>query len=84
MAQEAVPNWISSYHIVEAVTKASTTQMELSSVLANVNRVFSDQNVPAAGLETFDITITGTAAYAQTVVSALTASGLFSTISTKL
>ncbi len=84
VAQEAVPNWISSYHIVEAVTKASTTQMELSSVLANVNRVFSDPNVPAAGLETFDITITGTAAYAQTVVSALTASGLFSTISTKL
>ena len=52
VAQEAVPIWISSYHIVEAVTKASTTQMELSSVLANVNRVFSDPNVPAAGLET--------------------------------
>ncbi len=81
---DVVPNWVSTYHIIEAVTKPSTTQTELSSVLANVNRVFSDPNVPAPGLETFDITIMGAAANAQALVSTLTASSLFSTISVKL
>jgi hypothetical protein len=82
--QDAVPNWVSTFHIIEAVTKLSTTQTKLTSLLANVNRVLSDPNVPAPGLETFDITIMGTAANAQGLVSALTASGLFSTISVKL
>ena len=81
---EVVPIWVSTYHIIEAITKPSTTQTEVSSVLANVNRVLSDPNIPAPGLETFDITVMGTAADAQALVSALTASGLFSTISVKL
>ena len=81
---DVVPNWVSTYHIIEAVTKPWTSQTELSSVLANVNRVHSDPNVPVPGLETFDMTIMGTVANAQALVSALTASGLFSTISVKL
>lgn len=43
-----------------------------------------DGNVPAPGQTTYDITVMGTAANEQAVVSALTTSGLFASISVKL
>ncbi len=88
VAQDAIPSWTSTYHIIEAVTKASTTETQISEVvnpfLGNGNIAYSDQSVPGAGQETFDITILGTVTNEQTVVSALTASELFASVTVKL
>jgi hypothetical protein len=88
IAEDVVPSWVSTFHIIEAVTKASTTDTQISHVLnpflGNGNSAFSDDNVPDAGQTTYDITIIGTAANEQTVLTALTASGLFASVSVKL
>ena len=88
VAQDALPTWTSTYHVIEAVTKTSTTEAQVSTVvnpfLGNGNMSDLDLNVPAAGQDTFDITVMGTAADEQAAVSALTNSGLFSTVSVKL
>jgi hypothetical protein len=88
IAQAALPSWINTVHIIEAVTNPSTTDTEISAVLnpflGNGNSAYSDGNSPRAGETTYDITIVGSAANEQAVVSALTASGLFASISVKL
>ncbi len=88
IAPDALPSWISTFHIVEAVTNASANEAQLSEVLdpflGNGNSANSEGDAPAPGQTTYDITIMGTAANEQAVVSALTASGLFASISVKL
>jgi hypothetical protein len=88
VAGSTLPAWTNSYHVIEVVPKASATQAEVSSVInpfvGNGNLAFGNQNVPAQGQETLDITIMGTVGDEQTVVSALTASGLFASISVLL
>ena len=88
VAQGALPSWTSTYHVIEAITKMSTTQAQVSTVvnplLGNGNTGDLDLNVPEAGQDTFDITVMGTAADEHTVTSALTSSGIFSSVSVKL
>ncbi len=87
IAQSALPPWINTFHVVEAVSKPTTTEQEVSNVvdpfLGNGNLSFSENGVPGAGQITFDITIRGTAADEDAFVGALTASGLFESISVK-
>jgi hypothetical protein len=84
----SVPGWISSIHIIEAVTAPSTTESQLSQLinpyLGNGNMDAVDDNVPAKGQETDDITIMGSLSTAQNVATSLTASGLFTSVSIKL
>jgi hypothetical protein len=86
--QGSVPSWIGSFHIIEAVTGASTTPSQLAELvnpyLGNGNMDASDDNVPVQGENTEDITIMGSLATAQTVATALTGSGLFVSVSLKL
>jgi len=83
-----VPGWINSMHIIEAVTAPSTTPSQLSQLidpyLGNGNMDAADDDVPAKGQETDDITIMGSLATAQNVANSLTASGLFTSVSIKL
>jgi hypothetical protein len=85
--QDGLPTWISTFHVIEAITKPTTTQQEVSSVvdpfLGNGSSAFSENGVPGAGQTTFDITVRGTAANEDAVAGALTASGLFESISVK-
>jgi len=82
----ALPGWISSFHIVEAVPKPTATQQQLSDVinplLSNGDYGAVDDNTP--GAPTYDITIMGSQAEENNVVATLTASGLFSSISVKM
>jgi hypothetical protein len=84
----SVPSWINAIHIIEAVTAPSTTESQLSQLinpyLGNGNMDAADDNVPAKGQETDDITIMGSLATAQNVANTLTASGLFTSVSIKL
>ena len=88
IAPDALPSWISTFHIIEAVTKASTTDSEVSAVLnpflGQGNSAFSEGTMPAPGQTTYDIAVMGTAANEQNVAAALTASGLFVSVSVKL
>jgi hypothetical protein len=88
ISQSSVPSWISTYHIIEAVTTTSATASQLSNVvnpfLGHGNSAYSDGNTPAPGETTYDITIMGTAVTVQDVINALTGSGLFTTVSVKL
>jgi hypothetical protein len=85
--QGALPGWISTFHVVEAVTKPTTTEEQLSATinpfLGNGNSAFSDNGVPGAGQTTFDITIMGTAADEDAFVATLTNSGLFASVTVK-
>ena len=84
----SLPSWIDTIHIIEAVTEPSTSQAQISAVvnplLGNGNMASSDDNTPVSGESTYDITVVGTAGDEQTVLSALTASGLFSSLAVKL
>lgn len=86
--QDSIPTWIGTFHITEAITNASATEAQVSAVvnpfLGIGNSAVMDDNVPDSGKTTYDITVMGTAANEQAVVSALTASGLFASISVKL
>lgn len=88
IAQSSVPAWIAMFHIIEAVTPASTTESQLSDVvdpfLGNGNSSYSDGNTPVSGETTYDITIMGPLATAQTVANTLTASGVFVSVSVQL
>jgi len=85
--QGALPTWISTFHVIEAVTKTTTTEAQVSRVvdqfLGNGNSAYSTTNTPGTGEVTFDITVRGTAADDDAVVAALTASGLFESVSVK-
>ncbi len=87
IGQGDVPTWISTFHVIEAITKSATTGEEESTVLdpflGDGNSAFSDPDVPGAGQTTFDITIRGTAAEAESIADALTASGLFDSVAVK-
>lgn len=81
IGQSALPSWANTFHIIEAVAKATTTDPQVSTVVnsflvGNGDSAATYDNVPT----TYDITIVGTAADADTVVAALTASGLFASI----
>jgi hypothetical protein len=89
VGQDALPSWTNTFHIIEAVTKATTTQQQFGTVVspfiggeAFTAGDFTAQNfnVPGPGLTTYDITIVGTAAHADTFVAALRASGLFTSV----
>jgi hypothetical protein len=90
VGQDALPSWINTFHIIEAVTKATaTTSSQVSTVVTPFiggeavtvgDFTFGDQNVPSPGLTTYDVTIVGTAADADTFVAALRASGLFASV----
>jgi hypothetical protein len=89
IGQDALPSWINTFHISEAVTKATTTSSQVSTVVtpfiggeAFTVRDFTAENlnVPSPGLTTYDFTIVGTAADADTFVAALRASGLFASV----
>jgi hypothetical protein len=83
----ALPGWISTWHVIEAVTAPSTTPSQLSAVinpfLGNGNSDYSGGGT-ASGPSTDDITIMGTQATVQSVANTLTASGLFTSVSIKL
>jgi hypothetical protein len=84
----ALPVWIGTFHVIEAVTNASATEAQVSAVvnpfLGNGNMAFTSDNTPASGQTTYDITVMGTVANEQFMASALTASGLFASVSVKL
>jgi hypothetical protein len=89
IGQDALPSWINTFHIIEAVTKATATSSQVSTVVtpfiggeAFTVRDFTAENlnVPSPGLTTYDFTIVGTAADADTFVAALRASGLFASV----
>jgi hypothetical protein len=89
VGQDALPSWINTFHIIEAVTKATTTSPQVSTVLAPFiggeaftvgDFTASDQNVPSPGLTTYEMTLVGTAADEDTFVAALRASGLFASV----
>jgi hypothetical protein len=86
--QSALPSWIATFHIIEAVTTPSASQSQVSDVidpfLGQGNSAYSDGGMPASSQTTYDLTIMGTAGTVQNVVSALTASGLFSSVTVKL
>ncbi|HEY6473250.1 MAG TPA: hypothetical protein VIY26_10190 [Acidimicrobiales bacterium] len=88
VTQSALPNWITTFHIIEAVTTLSASQAEVSRVinpfLGSGNSAYSDGTIPAPSQTTYDITIMGTQGTVQDVVNALTASGLFSSVTVKL
>jgi hypothetical protein len=83
----ALPGWISTWHVIEAVTAPSATPSQLSAVinpfLGNGNSDYSGSGT-ASGPSTDDITIMGTQATVQSVANTLTASGLFTSVSIKL
>jgi hypothetical protein len=82
--QDALPSWMSTVHIIEAVTNPTATQQQVSAVvnpfLGNGDSVAADNGAPSAGRTTYDITIVGSAANEATVVGALTDSGLFANV----
>jgi hypothetical protein len=84
----SIPTWINNFHIIEAVTPASTTEAELSRVidplLGHGNSSFSDGGTPALGETTYDITIMGPLSTAQSATDTLTSSGLFTSVSLRL
>jgi hypothetical protein len=89
IGQDALPSWINKFHIIEAVTKATTTSSQVSTAVTPFNGgeaftvgdfTFGDQDVPSPGLTTYDFTTVGTAAHEGTFVAALRASGLFSSV----
>ena len=86
--QSSLPAWIGTFHIIEAVTPASTTESQLSDeidpFLGHGNSSFSDSDTPSAGETTYDITIMGSLASAESVVNTLTSSGLFLSVSLQL
>ena len=87
IGQDALPGWISTFHVVEAVTKPTTTEQQISTTLdpflGHGNSAFSEDGVPGAGQTTFDITIMGTAADEAAFVAKLTNSGLFASVTIK-
>ena len=87
IGQDSLPGWISTFHIIEAVTKPTTTQEQVSTVLnpflGNGVSTFMINGVPGAGQITFDITVKGTSANEEAVLTALTASGLFDGVTVK-
>jgi hypothetical protein len=81
IGQSALPSWANTFHIIEAVAKATTTDPQVSTVVnpflvGNGDSAATYDNVPT----TYDITIVGTAADGDAVVAALTASGLFTSV----
>ena len=89
VGQGALPTWINTFHILEAVAKATTTSPQVSTVVTPFiggkafiagDFIASDDNVPSPGQTTYDITIVGTAADGDSAVAALTASGLFASV----
>ena len=89
--QSAVPSWISSIHIIEAVALPSTTQQQVvqamkpfPGALATTTVPTSKSNLPDAGQTVYDLTTEGAAANVGAVVAALDASGLFASVSAKL
>jgi hypothetical protein len=82
VTQDALPGWISNFHIIVAVTLPTTSDADLipviSPFLGNGNM---DILVPGAGPGiTHDIIIIGSQAKLVSVVAALTNSGLFSSV----
>ena len=63
VTQSTLPTWITTFHIIEAVTKPSASESQLSAVvnpfLGNGNSAYTDDNVPGSGQTTYDITIMG-------------------------
>jgi hypothetical protein len=89
--QSALPSWIGTIHIVEAVALPSTTQQQVvqamkpfSGSLETSPIPSSSSGTPDAGQTVYDLTFTGTAASVAPVVAALNASGLFASVSVKL
>lgn len=84
--QSSLPSWIGTFHIIEAVPSPSATASQLSAVinpfLGNGNSDYGDTN--GSGQTTNDITIMGTLTTAQSVANALTASGLFTSVTLEL
>ncbi len=85
--QASLPSWTSDIHIVEAVLKPTTTSAQVSALA----QPFLAQGETWAGSENQsgtlianDITVNGTSADERTLVAALTASGLFESISVKM
>ena len=79
---DALPGWISNFHIIVAVTLPATSNADvipvISPFLGNGNM---DILVPSAGPgDTHDIIIIGSQAKLASVVAALTNSGLFSSV----
>jgi len=87
VGQAQIPPWINSFHLIEAVTNPTTTDREISGVLnrflGNGNQAFSDTGVPGDGRTTFDVTILGTVAQEDLVMTALTTSDLFQSATAK-
>jgi hypothetical protein len=86
--QASLPPWIGTFHIIEAVTKPTTTTQEVSTVvnplLGNGGFGAADENTPGSDVTTYDFTLTGSAAEEHSVVAVLTASGLFTRIAIKM
>jgi hypothetical protein len=86
IGQAALPSWMTTFHIIEAVT-SSTAQQSVSAVinpyLGHGGSAYSG-SVAGSDQTIYDITILGSEAEVQSAVAALTTSGLFSSVSVKL
>ena len=85
--QSSLPSWISSFHLVEAVTNTNpyseAISHALNPILGNGNSSLSNSNVPAEGQTTFDITITDPNTNVSAIVAGLNSTGLFQTVTVK-
>jgi hypothetical protein len=83
----SLPAWVSTYHVIEAITEPTTTVDEaavaFNPFLGNGNSAYTDEQVPNPKETTFDITILGTMDDVDKVASALESSGLFGSVVVK-
>jgi hypothetical protein len=84
--QNALPSWITAFHLIEAITKPTTTSEETSQlfepILGNGTSVFS-ASAPTMDQTTMDINFSGSTADESALVSRLEASGLFESVTIK-
>jgi hypothetical protein len=83
----ALPSWIGTWHVIEAVPAPSATASQVSGVinpfLGNGNSNYSGGGA-GPGQSTQDITIMGTQNTADAVANTLRASGLFTSVTVEL
>jgi hypothetical protein len=87
IGQDALPGWISTFHVIQAVTKATTNDAELSRTfspfLGNGDYAYSVSKGPGVGQIIWDVVVRGTVADEDAVVAALNASELFEDVTVK-
>jgi hypothetical protein len=86
--QTSLPTWVDKIHIVDAVTKPTTTEAEVSPIVQPflaMGDTFAGVSDGMSGrVLGYDITVVGTSADEAAVVAALTSSGLFVSVMVKM